>query len=353
MKNDALVRSFASRLNRSSSEDAAAVLAELIHGLRDEAVGKLMDELPPDRRMDYEAQPIMLRVSSSEVRLRLISVEKEPFTVDWIERFVRRGDVFYDIGANVGAYSLIAAKATGGDARVYAFEPSPSSFNELSRNVLLNECADSVVALPFALWSENETLSLTLNSAVPGAALHRLRHLTGTAGANTIKILGVRLDDLVERFGLPAPNHVKIDTDGHELEVLRGAERTLARQEWRSIIVELDRAESARNQEIRKLLARSGFDGGILHRRQASPNFPRPEGRPDVYWTFVRAASRPIRTRRVRPRTESRARASALRTAQRRAIGATLTVVACLFLLFVFLPEQLGDRPYDVFSLQF
>ena len=73
----------------------------------------------------------------------------------WIEGFVGPGDVFYDIGANVGAYSLIAARATANRARILAFEPVPSSFLDLSRNVALNACADSVVALPFALWSEN------------------------------------------------------------------------------------------------------------------------------------------------------------------------------------------------------
>ncbi len=53
-----------------------------------------------------------------------------------------------------------------------------------------------------------------------------------------MSILGVRLDDLVEHFGLPAPTHAKIDTDGYELDVLGGAERMLDRPEWRSIIID-------------------------------------------------------------------------------------------------------------------
>src|SRR5207248_1639628 len=97
-----------------------------------------------------------------------------PFTVEWIESSIRPGDVFYDIGANVGAYSLIAAKATANGARVFAFEPSARSFHDLSSNVLLNGCAESVVALPLALGSDNGPLFLTPGPTPVGAAQHRV-----------------------------------------------------------------------------------------------------------------------------------------------------------------------------------
>ena len=94
--------------------------------------------------------------------------------MEWIEHAIAAGDVFYDIGANVGAYSLIAAKATGNRARIFAFEPPRSSFHDLSRNVLLNDCSESVVCLPLALWSGNRPLSLTSSLPVAGAARHRI-----------------------------------------------------------------------------------------------------------------------------------------------------------------------------------
>jgi FkbM family methyltransferase len=349
---DSLLREFASRLSRSTSEDAAELLAGLVERLRVEAAGTLMEKLPPVGELDYAPHSIRLRVSSTEIGQRLISVEKEPFTVEWIESSLKSGDVFYDIGANVGAYSLIAAKATGNGARVYAIEPLPSSFHDLSRNVLLNDCAESVVCLPLALWSDNGVLSLTPSLPVAGVAQHRVsRRFAREPG--TMTILAVPLDDLVERFGLPAPTHAKIDTDGCELEVLRGAERTLARPEWRSVLVELDRGETNRNREIKSLLARSGFDAGRRHERLPSPSFPNPEGRPDIYWTFTRLPTRTTRGERLRPLRSSRSRSTPLRAAQRRAVAATLTMVTLLFLLFVLLPEELGDRPYDVFGLKF
>jgi FkbM family methyltransferase len=337
-------------LAESSGRDAAALLATLVAGLPVETVGELMERLPPARRLDYEPHPIDLVVSSSEIPTRLLSVEKEPFTVEWIEGSVEPGDVFYDIGANVGAYSIVAAKASGNEARVFAFEPSPASFLDLSRNIELNGCRASIVALPVALWSRYELLSLAPGTTaggspsrpeIPGAAGHQVTSQLEAAAP----IMGIPLDDLVERFALPVPNHAKIDTDGFELEVLRGAASTLARPEWRSILIELDREETTRNEHIRAVLADAGFGAGREHVRRTSPAFPRPENRPDVYWTFERAESRSLR--------QKRPPATTIGAVRRRAVAATVAIVSLLFLLLVLLPEELGDRPYDVFGLKF
>src|SRR4051794_37732121 len=103
--------------------------------------------------MDYEHADILLRRSAPKIDLRLRSAAKEPWTVKWIEAF-EPGDVFYDIGANVGAYSLLAAKVGGGAVPVVAFEPSAPTYHDLCVNVALNGCDEIVTPLPFALWSE-------------------------------------------------------------------------------------------------------------------------------------------------------------------------------------------------------
>src|SRR5579872_3231912 len=109
---DGGLHAFAVRLAELGDDEAGELLAQLIESLRLEAVGALMERLPPAHALDYAASRIRLLVSSSEIGVRLRSVEKEPFTVEWIEQSLRPGEVFYDIGANVGAYSLIAARAT-------------------------------------------------------------------------------------------------------------------------------------------------------------------------------------------------------------------------------------------------
>jgi FkbM family methyltransferase len=351
---DALLRDFESRLAGSSDVDAAELLAALVGRMRVGAVATLMERLPPAYALDYASHPIRLLVSSTQIGQRLISVEKEPFTVEWIEQSIGDDDVFYDIGANVGAYSLIAAKATSSRARVFSFEPWPASFLDLSRNVALNGCSGSITPLPLALWSANELLTFASSASVAGAAQHRVAPLIGTPEEGSEAIIGIRLDDLVEWFGLPVPTHAKIDTDGYEVDVLVGAERTLVLDEWQSIIIELDRDDTRRNNQIRTILTDAGFGVQRQHTRLPSPAFPDPDSRPDVYWTFSRDAPRHKRaslTRNVsRP---GRARATPIRAAQRRAIAATLAVMTVLFLLLVFLPEELGDRPYDVFGLKF
>ena len=88
------------------------------------------------RKMDYDAKPILMNIESSlEYNVRLHSCAKEPETVRWIEEYVREGDVIFDIGANVGAYSLVTSKVANGKARVYAFEPSFLNFAQLCRNI--------------------------------------------------------------------------------------------------------------------------------------------------------------------------------------------------------------------------
>jgi FkbM family methyltransferase len=357
------VRALAFRLSEMGDAEAAEVLSGIVAQLSVKAAGAVMERLPPAAMMDYGPHAIRLLVSSAEIGVRLVSVEKEPFTVEWIERSFRSGQVFYDIGANVGAYSLIAAKTAPSGARIFAFEPSPGSFLDLSRNVALNDCTGTVTPLPLALWSRNEVLALAPGATVAGtasrpivagAAEHDVSPYGVQASPDAVPIIGIPLDDLVERFGLPAPTHAKIDTDGYELEVLAGAERTLARKEWESIHVELDREETSRNDQVRRMLADAGFGTRHKHARLPTAAFPDPNSRPDVYWTFSRGE-----TRRNVPRRARATRAlhplgtSPVRAAQRRAVTATLALMTCLFLLLVFLPEELGDRPYDVFGLKF
>ena len=137
---DAVLRDFAKRLNRRD-ERGAELVAKLVEQMQLKAAGLFVDQLTPVRELDYARHRIELLVSSPAIGRRLASVQKEPFTVDWIERSIKPGDVLYDVGANVGPYSLISAKATSNGARIFAFEPSAPSFHDLSRNILINDCA--------------------------------------------------------------------------------------------------------------------------------------------------------------------------------------------------------------------
>jgi FkbM family methyltransferase len=203
--------------------------------------------LGPVGRLDYPDKSIMMTVDTSAQLERLRACKKEPETISWLESHMRHGDVFYDIGANVGAYSLVADAITGGRCTVYSFEPSHATFASLSMNILLNDCQASVVPLHLALWKETGLMALGFSSTASGAALHSLRKAPAEDRPYLL-VPAYRLDDLVNRLNLKMPNLIKIDVDGGELEVLRGSEAILASTSLRSVLVEVDESSESSGQ---------------------------------------------------------------------------------------------------------
>src|SRR5436190_1913687 len=114
--------------------DRRSFLREIVHGVPADSFIELQAANKP-RRLDYDRADILLRVTSKIEGFRIHACAKEPFTIDWIHAQVGTGDVLYDIGANVGAYSLVAAKQPGGGARVFAFEASYPNIASLYANI--------------------------------------------------------------------------------------------------------------------------------------------------------------------------------------------------------------------------
>ena len=211
--------------------------------------------MPPHiGRIDYEEAEILVGVTSrAEILSRLRPCAKEPWTVQWLEETLRSGDVLYDIGANVGSYSLIAAALRSG-VRVVALEPGYANYAALCDNVLLNRQQDVITPLPVVLAEGTELRTLHYSDVAAGAAEHELRQKENPAYRQPV--LAYRLDDLVEQFGLPPPTLVKLDVDGGEAAVLAGATQTLARRELRSVLVEIERA---RTGDVVPFLDRAGL----------------------------------------------------------------------------------------------
>lgn len=176
--------------------------------------------------LDYPRTRIKMYATTDVERTkRLCACSKETETVDFIEG-VEPG-VFFDIGANVGSYSFVAA---ANNHKVYAFEPAGPTFERLELNCDLN--ADlAVMAYPILLGDRDTIVCFAFSSADPGAALHSVSD-SGTSMAMW------RLDSAIEEMNLPWPDYLKIDTDGSELQVLAGAEKALRTAQ--SLQVELD-----------------------------------------------------------------------------------------------------------------
>jgi FkbM family methyltransferase len=126
------------------------------------------------------------------------------------------GGVFFDVGANVGFFTLIGARAVGRGGRVLAFEPNPAAREVLRNNLAANALVDRVSIFPWALGSEPGRATLTTKYVLTA-------HLTSD-GDLAVEVRA--LDDL----DLPAPDLVKIDVEGEEESVIDGMRGILERE---------------------------------------------------------------------------------------------------------------------------
>jgi FkbM family methyltransferase len=188
--------------------------------------------------------------------------EKEPETVNWIENYMKPGQVFFDVGANIGAYSLIANAHLKGNLTVHAFEPSYSNYYQLCRNIILNGFQASITPHMIGLTENTEMLTFHYQSLDAGSAGHRFGAQTPNASSAQYvysqPLIGFSMDYLIKKFGIPVPNHIKLDVDGTEFEVLSGAEKTLQRKDVKSILVEV-RSKDGISTKVKEILSSKGF----------------------------------------------------------------------------------------------
>jgi FkbM family methyltransferase len=223
------------------------------------------------RKMDYEKSPILLNIDTwVEYDKRTKSCSKEPETVMWIEWFVRQGDIVFDIGANVGAYSFVIARHTNGKAKVYAFEPSFSTFAQLCNNVFLNKCDGVIIPLYIALSDKTGIKTFNYSSMETGTALHALGDNMYFKSVYSQPILSYAMDDFIEQFNIPQPDHIKLDVDGIEYTILKGATKTLSNKALKSVIVESEESRVGAG-DIEGLLASYGFKLHSAHIHNQNP----------------------------------------------------------------------------------
>jgi FkbM family methyltransferase len=158
--------------------------------------------------------------------------EKE--TVDWFRSNLRPGMVVLDIGANVGQYTLIAARDVGPHGRIHAFEPNPISYRRLASNIEINSFANvSTHALAVSDCAGEVTLYVPDHDNMGEASLQMSQ-----TGQRNITVRSVTIDEWARNADLGATPHIdliKIDVQGLESAVLRGARQIMLR--FRPIII--------------------------------------------------------------------------------------------------------------------
>ncbi|MEX0853091.1 MAG: FkbM family methyltransferase [Bauldia sp.] len=144
--------------------------------------------------------------------------------------FLRPGELFVDVGANVGSYSILAAAAVGAD--VIAFEPGKEARAWLNRNIELNRVGDRVDVRDHAVGSRSGTTCFT-------KGLDTVNHLVLDGAVDTEAIETVEMVTLDDALDDRSAVMLKVDVEGFETEVLRGAAATLANPALQCVVLEL------------------------------------------------------------------------------------------------------------------
>jgi FkbM family methyltransferase len=198
---------------------------------------------------------------------------KEPETLQWIEE-MPRGAVLWDIGANVGLYSIYAAKSR--DCNVFAFEPSVFNLELLARNVALNDLQHAVTMVPIPLSGGTGVNRFQLSTTSWGGALSTFaqgeEHIGVDHHGKLLKpvfeyaVASLSMDQARDRLELPQPTHIKLDVDGIEHVILAGGASVLSRVD--SVLVEINDSfleqatNSARHLQSAGLSLKSKADAG-------------------------------------------------------------------------------------------
>ena len=185
---------------------------------------------------------------------------KEPETLAWIETF-ENSSVFWDVGANIGLYSIYAAEKKS--CKVVAIEPSIFNLEILAKNIALNKAERLVTIFPIALTNQNSQGLFSMSSDEVGGALSTFGKEYGYDGKKLdfkfqFQGIGMRMDNAVDLWGLDQPDYVKVDVDGIEHLVLEGFGEKL--KKVKSLLVEVNKDFKEQAAAIEHLMIKHDFN---------------------------------------------------------------------------------------------
>ena len=197
---------------------------------------------------------------------------KEPETIEWIDG-LREGDILWDIGANIGIYSIYAARK---GIRCVSFEPSFINFYLLNKNIEINRM--KIDSFCIALSDKTEIGDFNMTNLDNGGALHQFGNMPKEEIRFKYSMIGYSIDDFLQ-FNPAFPNHLKIDVDGNEGRIIYGAKNTLTDKRLKSILVEIDDGEN--NKELFDFIDSCGL--GVHFKKKCVLK----AGSPSFYYTYI------------------------------------------------------------------
>lgn len=170
----------------------------------------------------------------SECYFDMITNLWEPGVTQLFERMIKPGMTIVDAGAHIGYFTLLAAKKVGLSGKVYAFEPDPSNYDLLVRNITLNGY-QNVTPVQKAICNSQGTAKFFLHS---DSVAHSLHFKTQGKAKTTIAVETTTLDRFFEERDWPSINFVKLDIEGAELSALEGMTKLIERNDIFYLILE-------------------------------------------------------------------------------------------------------------------
>jgi FkbM family methyltransferase len=185
---------------------------------------------------------------------------KEPETLEWIDA-MPEGALLWDIGANIGLYSVYAAKKRC--CKVWAFEPSVFNLELLARNISLNELGDSICIVPIALSDRLGSSQMRMTTTEWGGALSTFGQEFGWDGKAIRQVfkfqtIGFTMKDAVDNLAIPMPDYIKMDVDGLEHFILKGGSDVL--RSIKGMLIEVNDDFHEQAEQCRQLLSEAGLE---------------------------------------------------------------------------------------------
>jgi FkbM family methyltransferase len=249
---------------------AVRILASSLWRSRFRGKARLLNSLAP-RRGEYT---IKLFDYIAELDLRdLIQRQMflgtfEPNESALVSQALRPGMTFVDVGANVGHYTLLAAAAVGDAGHVFAFEPGPYAYARLRSTVEKNKISQ-VMVLPIGLSDVAGTVPLFIGRKVGNYT----PTMIANEGGDPVDVVVRTLDECLDEFGVDRVDVLKIDVEGYELRVLKGAMKALRAGRIRALLCEFNdpwlKAARTSSAELYEMVTKLGFEE---HRAPATPH---------------------------------------------------------------------------------
>ena len=229
--------------------------------LLDSAMGKFVE-------ITHEGLSLKIVIPNTlcEWRAKTFST-KEPETLDWIDSFEERA-VVWDIGANVGLYSMYAAKKR--NCSVWSYEPSVFNLELLARNIFINGLHRQICILPFALSEHVGASAMRMTTTEWGGALSTFGKNLGWDGKEVheifeFKTIGFSMNDAKELLKIPQPDYIKMDVDGLEHFILKGGKSVLALV--KGVLIEVNDDFNEQAEQCHKFLTQAGL---VLQQKRQS-----------------------------------------------------------------------------------